>query len=171
MNTKTDDKKIEPNTLKNAEFLEKILKGVELVDNKEISVNVKSKKYKPKESFVILFTGVTLELFNQLSFAEFKVLLSYSHFMTYGNHVVISQKDIGEYIGMAQSNVARCLKHLKELGIMYAPKDAPNSLYINPGYIAKGDLAQFKEEIEKFETMIKAEKDKSKLEQTKKLEK
>lgn len=168
MNTKNTNKKIDPNSFKNAEFLEKILRGVESVDNKEISVNVKSKKYKPKGSFVIMFTGVTLELMNQLSFAEFKVLLAYSHFMQYGNQISISQKDIGEYVGMAQSNVARCLKHLKNLGIIYSPKDAPNSLYMNPGYIAKGDLAQFKEEIEKFEAMIEA--DKNRIEETKMLE-
>ena len=83
MNTKTDDKKIDPNSLKNTDFLERILRGVESVDNKEISVNVKSKKFKPKESFVIMFTGVTLEIMNKLSFAEFKVLLAYSHFMQY----------------------------------------------------------------------------------------
>ncbi|MCQ2740405.1 MAG: helix-turn-helix domain-containing protein [bacterium] len=169
MNTKTDDKKIDPNSLKNADFLEKILRGVESVDNKEISVNVKSKKFKPKESFVIMFTGVTLEIINKLSFAEFKVLLAYSHFMQYGNQISISQQDIADYIHMARSNVARCLKKLKNLGIMYSPIDAPRSLYMNPGYIAKGDLTQFKEKIEMFEAMIEA--DKKRIEETKMLEK
>ena len=40
---------------------------------------------------------------------------------------------------------------------MYSPASAPNSLYVHPAYIAKGDLHQFKKQLEDFEKMVAAD--------------
>lgn len=138
-------------------FLQRLLDGVKDIEDKEVSVNVKSKKFKPEQSFVMVFTGVALQLFEKLTFNDFKVLMGYSHLMSYGNQISISQQDVSNLIGIARPNVARSLKKLKELGVVYSPASAPNSLYVHPAYIAKGDLHQFKKQLEDFEKMVAAD--------------
>ena len=54
-------------------FLQRLLDGVKDIEDKEVSVNVKSKKFKPEQSFVMVFTGVALQLFEKLTFNDFKV--------------------------------------------------------------------------------------------------
>ncbi len=151
--TKTTVEHIQPPA-----FLQRLLDGVKDIEDKEISVNVKSKKFKPEESFVMVFTGITLQLFDKLTFNDFKVLMGYSHLMSYGNQISISQQDVANLVGIARPNVARSLKKLKELGVVYSPSSAPTSLYMHPAYIAKGDLHQFKKQLEDFEQMIAADK-------------
>lgn len=142
--TKTDTKNVE-----------KILDSVNKISKKEVSVTVKrdnsilKKIVRSHGDYIQMFSATVFEYMvtYNLSRSDLLVLLGYCALLEYGNVISISQADVAKKIGIAQPNVARSVKKLKEVGIFYSTPEAPRSLYIHPAFIAKGDLAQFKDQI------------------------
>lgn len=148
------------NDLKKISFdIQNLIEAIASVEGKEVQANIKPKPYKPKEPYALVFIASLMVVLieNKLSRTDILVLLGYAQLMEYGNHISISQKDVASITGLMQPNVARSLKKLKEIGLIYSTKEAPNSLYVNPRFIAKGDLKQFKKQLEGLEKMLPPE--------------
>lgn len=158
---------------------EKILKSASKISKKEISISIKRDNSNIKK--IVKFHGDYIQMFSttmfeymvsyNLSRSDLLVLFGYCSLLEYGNVISISQADVAKKIGIAQPNVARSVKKLKDVGIFYSTPEAPRSLYIHPAFIAKGDLAQFKDQILDWELEKrgkKAEKIENKEEKTQK---
>lgn len=143
-------------TEKNKEIVDAINK----VGTKEILVNVSRSKLKPDAEFVFMFIDKFYNLLEDtfIQKQDIRVLIAYAKRMLYGNQISISQLDIADELGIDKSKVSKSVTKLTKHGVFY--KEG-RSLYMNWKFLAKGNLTDF----------IQAEKDKSKLEQTKMLEK
>lgn len=138
------------------ETVANLLEKIATVSGKEIQANIKAKPYKPKQQYAIVFIANLLHVFvtSKLSRNDLLVLLGYAQLMEFGNHVSISQSDVAKVTGIARANIPRSIKKLKEIGLFYSPESAPNSLYVNPQFIAKGDLKQFKAQLDGLSNWI-----------------
>ena len=175
-NKTTTETVTETVTTETVQQLEKVAKSINKLKNKEISVSVKRDNGVIKE--IVKLHGEFSQMFAttvfdwiidyKLSRNDILVLLGYCSLMEYGNIISISQRDVASKIGIAQPNIARSVKRLKEVGIFYSTVEAPRSLYIHPAFIAKGDLSQYKDMIKQWEKNYK-NKDK-KITEQKKLE-
>ena len=122
--------------------------AVKSTDAKQVRVLVKEDRYKPNEGFCILFLKPSIDIAKKITYADFKLLLAYAEVMEFGNQISINQSDMARRIGVSQPSVARSLKRLKEIGVLYSPPDMPNSLFMDPKIIAKGSLDQFRKQFE-----------------------
>jgi predicted transcriptional regulator len=137
-----------------------IVDAINQVGTKEILVNVSRSKLKPDAEFVFMFIDKFYNLLEDtfIQKQDIRVLIAYAKKMLYGNQISISQLDIADELGLDKSQVSKSVTKLTKFGVFY--KEG-RSLYMNWKFLAKGNLTDF----------IQTEKDKSKLEQTKKLEK
>lgn len=79
---------------------------------------------------------------DKISALDFKVLLTVCKYVNYGNVISLTQQNIADDLGIKQSQVSKSFKKLENAGVFYKNK---SSLYLNPNYLAKGDLAKSKE--------------------------
>lgn len=146
--------------------VEKILDSVNKISKKEVSVTVKrdnsilKKIVRSHGDYIQMFSATVFEYMVQfhLSRNDMLVLLGYCSLLEYGNVISISQADVAKKIGIAQPTVARSIKKLRDVGIFYSTAEAPRSLYIHPAFIAKGDLTQFKDQIDEWEVEKRGKK-------------
>lgn len=113
-------------------------------------------KLKPDAEFVFLFIEnvYSVMIDKQITKQDLLVLMAYAKRMSYGNQISISQQDIADELQTYKANVSISVKKLTNLGVFYKQG---RSLYMNWKFLAKGNLTDF----------IQAEKERSKLEQTK----
>lgn len=137
-----------------------IVDAINQVGTKEILVNVSRSKLKPDAEFVFMFIDKFYNLLEDtfIQKQDIRVLIAYAKRMLYGNQISISQLDIADELGIDKSKVSKSVTKLTKHGVFY--KEG-RSLYMNWQFLAKGNLTDF----------IQAEKERSKLEQTKMLEK
>ncbi len=115
------------------------------IDQKEITVLVADKRYKPKEKFCIIFIEKVCSLLKgdlgvKLTGLDFQILMQYVLKMQYGNQISISQTDIAEELEITKQAVNRTVKKLLDAKVFYKDK---NSLYLDWRFFAKGNLYDF----------------------------
>jgi len=111
-------------------------------ENQQINI-IKSKvKVKPKDQFVMAFTGNLVGLMDKISALDFKILLTVCNYVSFGNLINLTQQTIAEDLEISQPQVAKSFKKLEQAGVFYKQK---GSLFLNPNYLVKGDLAKSKE--------------------------
>ncbi|MGU3245386.1 replication/maintenance protein RepL [Enterobacter hormaechei] len=126
-------------------------------DNNDIRLSVttivnKEKRISLRGEFVIAFTDNILEL--NLTNNEFKILVYILKIMEFGNLIGLSQKKVGEDLGLNKSTVSKVYGTLKEKKVLI---DHNGHLYINSNIFAKGLGPKLKSE--KRENLHKAQYD------------
>jgi len=112
--------------------------------NAERKANVKN--YIKKEGVKSIAEGVTyvhaftqnlMKLGDNISGAEFKILFYFCHLMQHGNLLLInfSQSALAKDLNMSQANISKCLKKLKEKGILI---EENGHTFINSNLFLKG---------------------------------
>lgn len=136
--------------------INEIVNGINSIGEMDIAINVAQKRIKPDAEFVFLFIEnvYSIMIDKQITKQDLLVLMAYAKRMSYGNQISISQQDIADELQTYKANVSISVKKLTNLGVFYKQG---RSLYMNWKFLAKGNLTDF----------IKAEKERSKLEQTK----
>lgn len=136
--------------------INEIVNGINSIGEMDIAINVAQKRIKPDAEFVFLFIEnvYSVMIDKQITKQDLLVLMAYAKRMSYGNQISISQQDIADELQTYKANVSISVKKLTNLGVFYKQG---RSLYMNWKFLAKGNLTDF----------IKAEKERSKLEQTK----
>jgi len=114
----------------------------DMEENQQINI-IKSKiKVKPQEQFVMAFTGNLVGLMDKISALDFKVLLTVCNYVSYGNVINLTQQTIADDLDISQPQVAKSFKKLENSGVFYKHK---KSMFLNPNYLVKGDLAKSKD--------------------------
>lgn len=119
-----------------------IIKGINDIGKPDISINVSSKRLKPKDDFVFYFIVNMRTLIQDpaITKQDISVLMAYAEKMQYGNQISISQQDIAEDLGIVPPKVSKSVKKLVERGVFTKEK---RSMYLNWRYLAKGNLSEF----------------------------
>ena len=133
------------------ELTEKQQLEIYKIYNRERKANVKNilkkegvKSIKEGVVYVHAFTQNLRKIEDNLSGAEFKIIIYLCEIMQHGNILVgFSQKKLAEDLGMSTSNVSKCLKKLKEKGILVEDQ---GHTYINSNLFLKGQYHSLNKE-------------------------
>jgi predicted transcriptional regulator len=112
------------------------------LENQELAIVTRSKA-KVEQEFVLMFVENVQTVVHDLTKNEFLVLLSIVKFSQYKNVYNVTQGKIADDSGIAQSQVSRAMKRLKEKNFLIE-KDGLQ--YVNPFLFIKGGITTLKKD-------------------------
>ena len=117
----------------------------EATEFENVNIFKTKKRIKPAEEFIMLFFKSFNDIVSEknLTLADLKVLFKILEYVSYGNLLILSQKDLAEELNITQQAVSKSWQKLIKAEIVFQG-EGKKSMFLNPIFMIKGELFKAK---------------------------